>query len=230
MRDAPPYSTAANMTKFARVSEADWVIARSIESGRIRRIRQAENFEAVVLRIVRDAWIERLSRERARTDHSAFRLIVHLRVKPQSLDEFFNSPVGYRAQYLVSCKLGEEANRFVINELLSKVLEERKQGKRLKQDFIRNSLKDPACKVWPHQGQWLRQAKREDRVLLVPRWQAECVSGDKARQKLARWGSLAPAHETRLPLKGGFIGSTSRVEINKSLTNRSRELHELGFT
>ena len=179
---------------------------------------------------MRGARVERLRRERAREDHSAFRSVVHLRVKPQSLDQFFNSPVGYRAQYYASCKLGKRANRFVSNELFSKVLVEGKRGKRLKQDFIRMSLKHPACKVWLRQGQWLRQAKREDRVLLVPRWQAECVSGDKARQKLARWGSLAPAHETRLLLKGGFVGSTSRVNIDKSPMTRSKELHELGFT
>lgn len=218
------------MRKFARVSEADWVIAGSIGSGRISRLRHAENFEAVVLRIMRGARVERLRREPAREDHSAFRLIVYIRVKAQILDQFFNSPVGYRAQYFASCILGERANRFVINELFSKVLVEGKRGKGLKEDFIRESLKHRACKVWLHQGRWLRQAKREDRVLLVPRWQAECVSGDKARQKLARWGSLAPAHETQLLVKGGFVGSNSRVNIHKSPMTRSRELHELGFT
>lgn len=218
------------MTKFARVPDADWVLAGNVGSARISRLRQAENFDAVVSRIIRGARVERLRRERSHEDHSAFRLIVDLRVKAQSLDQFFNSPVGYRAQYFANCKLGERANRFVINELFSKVLVAGKRGRRLKEDFIRLSLKHSSCKVWLHQGQWLRHAKREDRVLLVPRWQAECVSGDKLRRKLARWGSLAPAHETRLLLKGGFVRATSRVTIDKSPMTRSRELHELGFT
>jgi hypothetical protein len=107
----------------------------------------------------------------------------------------------------------------------------KERRKRPKKDFIEMSLKHPDCKVWPHQGEWLRRARCEDRVLLVPRWQAELTSGDKARQKLALWGSLAPAHETRLLLKGGFVQSTGRIgSIGKAPSNRSKQLHELGFT
>jgi hypothetical protein len=219
------------MTKFARVSERDWVIDKRVGSRRIRRIKHAANFEGVVSRLVRGARVEHLCRERASGCHSAFRLIVRFRVRPESLDQFFNSSVGYRAQYFASSKLGERANRFTVKEFFPKVIAEGKRRKRPKKDFIEMSLKHPDCKVWPHQGEWLRRARCEDRVLLVPRWQAELTSGDKARQKLALWGSLAPAHETRLLLKGGFVQSTGRIgSIGKAPSNRSKQLHELGFT
>lgn len=218
------------MTKFARVSEIDWVLASSIGSGRIRRIRQAENFEDVMSKLVRGARVEQLRKQRACSDHSVFRLIVVFRVRPTSLDQFFNSPVGYRAQYFASCKLGERANRLTVAQLFPKVLAEAKRANRPMLEFVERSLSNPHCKVWPHQGQWLRRARIKDRVLLVPRWQAGLSSVDKKRRKLARWGSLAPSLETRLVLKGSFVWSSCRAKIGKTSTTRSRQLHQLGFT
>lgn len=231
MRHYSPLSCATtDMTKFARVSDKDWTIAETIGTARIRRLKRATNFESVVARLVRSARVEQLKRERARECPSAFRAVVILRVEPASLDDFFNSHVGYRAQYFVSRRLGEKANRFAISRFLRKVLAAASKRECPNQSFLKASLTHPYSKVWLHQGVWLRRAKREDRVLLVRRWQAELDSNDKLRQKLARWGSLAPANEMGLVLKGGYIGSTARVKMGKLPATRSKQLNELGFT
>jgi hypothetical protein len=148
------------------------------------------------------------------------------------LDTFFNSAAGYRAQYLSETRLGQAANRLVLDALLPKVLRsiEKASADPDRQEFAEQSLLHPWSKVWVHQGLWLRHARREHRVLQVPEWQAELSSENMHRRKLARWGSLAPEHESCLLLKGGYVQSGDHLMFGKSPTERDQSLHELGFT
>jgi hypothetical protein len=61
--------------------------------------------------------------------------------------------------------------------------------------WIERSLFGSDSKVWIHQGQWLRQSRHRDRLLMVERWMRELDTNDKKRRKLARWAILVPQQE-----------------------------------
>ena len=216
------------MSGFDRASRYAWILSDSVKGWRRRRLLRPVSIEGIVENLRRNSRVECVRRERASGGQAGHRSVVVLRATARVLDQFFNSCSGYRAQYLVRPTLGNKANRYVICEMLPKVLAAiTSESKRA---FVEASLAHPWAKVWIHQGAWLRRARRKDRVLLVDSWQAELRARDRDRRKLARWGTLAPKNETRFMIKGGFVHGINRVKSGKPPLVRARELHELGFT
>jgi len=220
------------MSEFECLSAGSWALGPTVEAKRRARLLQSPAFESLVEELNHTFQIERVQYQWAPGNQLGHRCIVILRAASEVLDRFFNSASGYRAQYLAHPNTGDRANRLVIDTLHTKVVHaiaERNPGK-AEREFAEASLAHAWAKVWIHQGLWLRQAKREHRVLLVPTWQSELASGDKRRRKLVRWGALAPAQESRLLLKGGYVRDGTELEVGKSPFSRAQELHELGFT
>ncbi len=217
------------MGKFGCASENDWVLGRAIDGARRRRLLLSQPFERIVSDLLDNAQIEMVGYQRAPDGQLGKRCTVVLKAREDVLDCFFNSASGYRAQYLLDPDQGNRANRFVLDNALPKVLGAL-GGRRADPIFVALSLSHCWAKVWIHQGLWLRRAKREHRVVLVPTWQQELTSQDWYRRRLARWGSLAPNNESRMLLKGGYVHSSEKLCIGKPLSTRALEIHELGFT
>jgi hypothetical protein len=97
-------------------------------------------------------------------------------------------------------------------------------------DWIERSLMGHDSKVWVHQGRWLRQSRRRDRLLMVERWMRHLVSDDKKRRKLARWASLVPQQESAMDIKGAFLTMDGQPLPFNPKQCRSRQIRELGFT
>lgn len=219
------------MTGFDRASEGIWILSDRIKRSRRRRLLQPPSFEGMVETLWREALVERVKCEKAPNGQSGHRSVVVLRTKPHVLDQFFNSASGYRAQYLLRAALGDKANRLVIRTILPEVLATLDRESRSNQRaLVKSSLLHPWAKVWIHQGLWLRRARREHRVLLIPAWQRQLSANDRRRRKLVRWGALAPSRETRFLLKGGYVRGRKWLKVGKPSVTRARELHELGFT
>jgi hypothetical protein len=181
--------------------------------------------------LAREAKVGRIKRQRMQAGVNCYRSVVVLYAKRKLVDQFFNSASGYRAQYFVRPSLGIEANQSAVRALLASVLRAlERDGRWAERVFVEISLLHPQAKVWIHQGLWLRRARRQDHVLLVRSWQAQLTAEEPRRRKLARWGALAPADETRLCLKGGFLRDGQIVNSAKTPSARAQELHEVGFT
>jgi hypothetical protein len=168
----------------------------------------------------------------ADTDQRALRIEALLRVEASDLDLFFNSASGYRAQYYQSETLGNAANRLAVDALLPNIVAQaiHVRTKQSARDLARASLEAESAKVWIHQGAWLRLCRNTERVLTVPRWQLGISSEERRVRKLARWGALAPATETRIVVKGAFIADGRAVSLGKAPRVRTSELHNFGFT
>lgn len=220
------------MSQFDCLTSDEWQLAQVVDDDRRQRLLYPSDFEDIVYKMLGQLELLRLAAEPAPKNQRGHRVSAQLRSEKTAVDLFFNSSSGYRAQYLRDADLGKKANRFVIDELirvLSRAVCEptTEEGLRL---IFEASIAHPWAKVWIHQGPWLLFSRRSQRVLLVPSWQSELNSPDKHRRKLARWGSLAPAEETRLILKGGYVDSGALLMTGKSADTRGQELHSLGFT
>lgn len=216
-------------SKFGCASESQWVLGTSIDGARRGRLLHSPSYECIVTELLDNAQVGEVHRQRAPDGQPGDRCTVVLDANPEMLDTFFNSASGYRAQYLLDTEQGNRANRFVLDKALPKILHAL-CGRRADPIFVESSLTHCWAKVWIHQGLWLRRAKREHRVILVPAWQRELTSHDNKRRRLSRWGALAPENESRLLLKGGYVLSAKGLCIGKPLSKRAREIHDLGFT
>lgn len=217
------------MTRYGCASQEMWILHSAITDARRRRLLQPPPFELIVADLMANARIEKVGRQRAPDGQLAQRCTVVLKIDSEILDTFFNSASGYRAQYLLCPEQGHRANRFVLDIATPKILSVL-AGRHPDPTFVASSLSHDWAKVWIHQGLWLRRARCEHRVILIPSWQQELSSRDKNRRKLARWGALAPSTESRILLKGGYVSSTEKLCIGKSPTQRASEIQELGFT
>jgi hypothetical protein len=220
------------MSDFEQISADSWVLGPTVEVKRRARLLQSPGFEHLVAELNHTSQIERVQYQGVPGNQLVgHRCIVVLRAESELLDRFFNSTSEYRAQYLAHPNTGDKANRLVIDTLYTKVVHAlAEQSGKMERKFAEASLAHAWAKVWLHQGLWLRQAKREHRLLHVPTWRSELALGDKRRRKLVRWGSLIPAQESRLLLKGGYVRDDTELEVGKPPFRRAQELHELGFT
>ena len=84
-------------------------------------------------------------------------------------DQFFNSPVGYRAAYAEDPSAGEQANRLLIAELLPLLLA---AANVQPASIVAASLRDVSAKVWIWQkkGQFHRSFDLDEPAILVPNW------------------------------------------------------------
>lgn len=221
--------TDVKMSKFGCASEGEWVLGSAIDGTRRIRLLHPPPFENIVTELLDSTQIEKIRRQNAPDSQPGYRCTVVLEADPKMLDTFFNSASGYRAQYLLDPEQGNRANRYLLDRALPKILRAL-NGRRADPKFVEDSLSHSWAKVWIHQGLWLRRARREQRVILVPTWQQEFTSQDKKRRTLSRWGALAPDNESRMLLKGGYILSSKELRVGKPLSKRACELHDLGFT
>ena len=163
----PVRRTVPKMSEFGCVPENKWVLCNTIKAARRNRLLHSPPFESIVEELLDNAQVERVLSQQAPNEQPGHRCTVVLDVKPEMLDTFFNSVSGYRAQYLLDPVQGNWANRFVIDIALPKIVRAL-DDRRADRKFIESSLVHCWAKVWIHQGLWLRRAKREHRVLLVP--------------------------------------------------------------
>ncbi len=220
------------MTQFAFAPDTAWLLDASVERERRERLIRPPPFEDLVEALMSRGIIERVKLERAPANQPGHRCVAVLRVAPDALDVFFNAASGYRAQYFSDPNLGQKSNCYVAEKIIPKVLDAIKNGatNKSRTALLEASLRHDWLKVWIHQGTWLRHARKEDRVLRVPQWQSELTSSNKDHRKLAHWGSLAPACESRLVFKGGYVLGSNKLMIGKPSSVRALELHKTGFT
>jgi hypothetical protein len=216
---------------FVRVSESDWLLSTQLAPSRRRRLLQAPRYERLVDALIRRMSLAKVAREKSHDVPGYFRAVVTLRVHATTLDLFYNAASGYRAQYFRAADLGTLANRFALDRLLPRLTASvaAADKRTCPADWVAKSLRDPDAKLWPHQGVWLRCARKLDQNLLVARWLARRDDPDKELQKRAKRSMLTPTNERLLELKGGFL-SPAGTSLGTFKPRRSQDLHELGYT
>ena len=105
-------------------------------------------------KIVREAALEDLNRQSSDDVHGFFRARILLRVKPETVDLFHNGAGGYRAQFYCGVRLGDKANRTLLDKLIPTIGKQCRNRNKwtCPPDFVKASIADGSAKAWIHQG------------------------------------------------------------------------------
>jgi hypothetical protein len=155
-----------------------WQFGESVPAERARRLLSYASFDEVIglleaAKIVAFAW-EPFQNDRLRGCHRASFL---LQVSTDMYDAFFNSPVGYRAQYAVSVGTGEAANRTLLSRLEPKLLQFANTKNLVPEIRVRSSLRAVDAKVWIYEPEVEAQLGRKDTEISYTPWQQASTDG-----------------------------------------------------
>ncbi len=211
-------------SKFPKVDREIWKIPSEIDWG-------CTSFEELVEKLAETFDIYSVKRNRCNKDSKYYRLLIKIKAQAKLVSAFHSSEFGYRAQYYLGTKFGEEANRYLIDYLTSRLIEKIKQMEKstCKPVWVAKSLSSPDAKIWIHQGPWLRKREQKIRKLQVERWILHINDRDKNIANKALWSTLVP-NEEKLDIKGGFILLDGSQSEPNPKSNRSKQIHEYGFT
>lgn len=154
------------------------------------------------------------------------RPVFSFEVGQDTFDAFFNSPVGYRAQYLSDPETGQAMNGQLIRRLAGKlaaVAPSANADPELLQGEVELSLLAASAKVWVHEDYFPFQSLTAD--LAVLSWLAEAKAGNQK----AKWGLCAPRC-SMLQIKGAFIDHWGNEIVPKKKIGRRFEIQKYGFS
>jgi hypothetical protein len=156
-------------------------------------------------------------------------------------DAFFNSPSGYRAQYLLGPMNGQRQNQSMILFLEERLISfAREQGSAIwpNVEDVRTSLRACSAKVWLSEGGMLfgRQLVEE---IQVPEWIARAREASGAfqsgeapnppEQEIAIWGVRA-ARDTIIEVKGAYLDEARNELVPRRKVLRSYHIHRYGYS
>ena len=151
--------------------------------------------------------------------------VFSLSISREAFDAFYNSPAGYRAQYLLSPNAGLVANLELVNRLEERLLKAAAQAciPELQAINLRRSLSATSCKVWVHEDDFPFQSLTTD--LAVATWTAAAAAGEEK----AKWALCAPLG-SRIQVKGALLDPTGNEVVPWKKILRRCEIHHFGFS
>jgi len=205
-----------------------WIFAPSFDRSRRERLEKFDSFDEIVEIICLKAQImDACVREGEELGPSdCWRPAVSLSVDAETFDAFFNSPGGYRAQYLCDPDHGQAANGQLLRALepvLTNAVIERCGEKRLSRERIRNTFLANSAKIWPDEETLDFAEATID--LAIERWKQPC-DWINAPQHAGLW---AP-EGTRLKVFGAFIDAYGNEIVSRKKIRRRFDIHECGFS
>jgi hypothetical protein len=197
-----------------------WKFSETMAADRRRRLLSYGSFEEIEL-IVGAAEIAAVVWEPFRGEllNGCHRASYLLRVSEEAYDAFFNSPVGYRAQFALDTRTGEHANRRLLAALEERLVEFG-LARSFPEPQLVGSLRGEQAKVWINESEVEAQLGDDRPAILYPPWQRESDSGV---------GLLAPVGK-ELAVYGGWLDAQGGIRQNPLKAHRSEEIHRSGFS
>ena len=208
--------------------ETRWAFMPNFDPARRKRLEAFDTFEKVVEAIGTNCEIrEALVQEG--TDlgpQGCWRPSVKIIVDHEIFDAFFNSPGGYRAQYLASPENGQAANgkllAYLEPQLSAAVLKQCGQS-HLSQEWIQNSFLANSAKIWPDEEELNFIDATID--LQVDKWRKHC-EWINAPSDAGLWAPIG----TQLMAFGAFIDPWGNEVISRKKIRRRFDIHECGYS
>jgi hypothetical protein len=150
----------------------------------------------------------------------------------QILDTFFNSPVGYRAQFYVSPSNGDDASRELFKRLVAGPLAQLCVTgiEDFSGNIVEKALLAPTAKVWIPKPSWPED--EPPREIEAPKWIAaqngEIPLPPNCRSWAPYWGTAAPIPNF-LEIMGAWLDRDNNEFQDPSKLNRSLCLHVAGW-
>ncbi|MDO8683854.1 MAG: hypothetical protein Q7N50_10280 [Armatimonadota bacterium] len=198
------------------------------DSARRERLEKFDTFDKVLERLLRYVEIvaARVCEDEDLGPRGCWRPEAVLNVESEAFDAFFNSPGGYRAQYLSDPDHGQAANNRLLRALEPKLTNEvvnRCGEKQLSREKVRDALLANSAKIWPDEDSLdFTQATID---LAVERWKQPCdwINAPK-------YAGLWAPEGTRLKVIGAFIDPWGNEVVSRVKVRRRFDIHECGFS
>jgi hypothetical protein len=224
-------------------SDLIWSFSSTIDKDRKSALESVSNFGVVVDRIVAEATITRFSVCRGKASYlkNCYRPHFELKLSVETADLFFNSPNGYRAQYLADPDEGQKQNGRLLGALTDKLLafaSENPAKYQLVESQIRLALLAGSAKIWLTEALFKFDHELIEEVP-VPLWRRNALAAIEAykngerpqpeQQEKAIWGLRAPRVNS-LDVKGGFLNPEWSEVVPYDKLARRFEIHDYGYT
>jgi hypothetical protein len=205
----------------------NWKYMLNFDSARRARLEQFDTFDKVLGIVtataqITGAWVcegEDLGQS------NCWRPVVALNVTAEAFDAFFNSPGGYRAQYLIDPDDGQAGNNRLLRLLepkLTNAVAQECGESRLTRELLKKTFLANSAKIWPNEDELNPTEATID--LAVERWQQGC---DWVMPKDA--GLWAPEGSS-LNVFGAFIDPYGNEIVSRKKILRRFDIHECGFS
>jgi hypothetical protein len=187
-----------------------WGFSEAVSSARQNALLSVPDFAAVVAGVSEGSVVRFAVEPRQNPPClGAHRAMFQLRVAESVYDAFFNSPVGYRAQYRLAIERGERCNRELIDGLTRQCLAfaDTKAPSHFPPKLIAASLAGKDAKVWINEADL---TGLEGAHITFQPWLDKAAAAargtwtDKAARSKAETGILAPTG-VHLEIKGAWI-------------------------
>ncbi len=229
------------------VNIEEWRIRRNkVGAQRLSSLHQALPYSSIAQRVADEIknvqfYPKRGDREAKNNKRAEF----YFSVDPETLDIFFNSSQGYRAQYYLDSQRGIESNRIVIDLLKDKLIEAASQSNQTMMSIeqVKKSLEHESVKIWINEKHsTLNQTSRDPEqimVLEIPRWM------ETMEQVLSAWAENQqpnPSIKTRallgvqapegncMEVLGAWLDDKDKEFVVPSKIKRAQHIHEYGFS
>ncbi len=212
-----------------------WSFSKFVPEERRQRLTAVQSFDDVIARLIRGTVDDFAVEPRQNPPCvGCSRAIFKLEVGTDDYDAFFNSPVGYRAQYCIDPSHGISENRRLIDALIPACLDfaRGREPAHFPGKLVSASLRGFDAKIWINEEDlpdidevhvdyppWVKKARAASNGTLA----------DQAARASALAGILAPigAH---LELKGAWVDSAGNECRDPAKANRASEIRDYGFT
>jgi hypothetical protein len=218
-----------------KMSAPLWTFSDEIVTERRAALAAVPNFSSIVDRIagasIESFWAEPREAAPCLGTHRA---IFDLLLERADYDAFFNSPVGYRAQYCIEIENGKAQNRRVLDALRPRLLDfaERSRTGGFGKQRLSASLDAVDAKVWINEAE---VAKVEGIHILYEPWLAKLQSADvgsateRNSRESAEIGLRAPAGQ-RLEVKGGWVTLAGVECRDPAKARRAEDIRDYGHS
>lgn len=216
-----------------------WSLTELISGDRQARLIAWKSFDSVLQQLVSSTKILSYKEEPFKNHrlHGCVRASFLLLVDPHIYDGFFNSSVGYRAQYCQSFEKGEQANRKLIealrSELVTFAFAQLSPMAALGQNIIGASLDATDAKIWIDESEPVSIPPEELTIQInYQPWVDRAIRADKHQEEEfinAVRGVFAP-FGTKLEVKGGWLDADGYERRDPSKAHRSKQIALDGYS
>jgi len=198
-----------------------WQFGPSVENQRTEWLLHCVNFDAVA-QLLQDVSITDYVWEPFKGSRlkGCYRASFLVRVSLSTYDAFFNSPVGYRAQYALAPSTGERANRQLLFLLEQRLLAFAIVRGEKSESLLLTSLRSTQAKIWIYEREVEAQLGGNEAAILYQPWMKNSLDGA---------GLLAPVGQY-IEVKGGWLDTQGNERIDPAKTARSDDIHNFGFS
>jgi hypothetical protein len=160
-------------------------------------------------------------REAPKTASKARQCIFEIECSSMSCDLLYNAPDGLRGRYWQGRAEGDAASRFLIDQIAPSLVVHTASApdELMETRDVQRSLNAGSAKIWPRERDAATSSLLVRQPLLVPRW---------AAHEDQMW-TMTPVGG-QLQIKGALVGPNGEEYVPEGKKDRSRQIHERGFT